>query len=137
MVARPPSRLRREARMVTMADAHDQVVVGVDTHEKEHVAALLDSRGRLLATGAFPAHELGFRQLLAWAASYGPVSEAGVEGTGSFGVGLTRFLQSEGVQVIEVTRPNRRARRHLGKSDPVDAEAAARAVLSGVATAIP
>jgi transposase len=123
--------------MATMTDTRGDVVIGVDTHEKEHVAALLDGRGRLLASGAFPAQERGFKQLLAWARSYGQVREAGVEGTGSFGVGLTRFLLGEGVQVIEVTWPNRRARRHLGKSDSVDAEAAARSVLSGVATAVP
>ncbi len=123
--------------MTTMTDTHGEIIVGVDTHEKEHVAALLDERGRLLDTRAFPAQERGFWQLLAWARSHGPVCVAGVEGTGSFGVGLTRFLQAEGVQVVEVTRPNRRARRHLGKSDPVDAQAAARAVLSGEATAIP
>jgi transposase len=123
--------------MATMTDTRGDVVVGVDSHEKEHVAALLDDRGRLLASGAFPAHERGFKQLLDWARSYGQVREAGVEGTGSFGVGLTRFLLAEGVQVIEVTRPNRRARRHLGKSDSVDAEAAARALLSGLATAVP
>lgn len=123
--------------MTTMTDTPGEIIVGVDTHEKEHVAALLDERGRLLGTGAFPAQERGFKQLLAWARSHGPVREAGVEGTGSFGVGLTRFLQAEGVHVIEVTRPNRRARRHLGKSDAVDAEAAARSVLSGEATAAP
>ena len=71
-------RSRKEARMATMTDTRGDVVVGVDTHEQEHVAALLDERGRLLASGAFPAHERGFKQLLAWARSYGQVREAGV-----------------------------------------------------------
>jgi transposase len=98
---------------------------------------VLESRGRQLATRAFPANRSGFLELLAWARSYGDVDQAGVEGTGSFGVSLTRFLLERGVDVVEVTRPNRRGRRHLGKSDPLDAEAAARAVLSGEATAVP
>jgi len=120
-----------------MTDSGGEVILGVDTHELEHVAAVLDSRGRLLATGAFPANRSGFLGLLAWARSHGDVDQAGVEGTGSFGVSLTRFLLEQGVDVVEVTRPNRRGRRHLGKSDPLDAEAAARAVLSGEATAVP
>jgi len=123
--------------MSTMTDRAGEVVLGVDTHELEHVAALIDERGRLLGTLAVAANERGFRRLLAWASSRGELRQAGVEGTGSFGVGLTRFLTEHGVEVIEVTRPNRRGRRHLGKSDPVDAEAAARAVFSGEATASP
>jgi transposase len=123
--------------MSTMTDPAGEVILGVDTHELEHVAALLDGRGRLLATLAVSADERGFRRLLAWASSQGELRQAGVEGTGSFGVALARFLAERGVEVIEVTRPNRRGRRHLGKSDPVDAEAAARAVLSGEATALP
>jgi transposase len=58
----------------------------------------------------------------------------GIEGTGSFAAGLSRWLQQEGHEVLEVNRPNRQARRRRGKSDPVDAEAAARAVLAGEAT---
>jgi transposase len=65
------------------------------------------------------------------------VHRAGVEGTSSFGAGLARFLAERGVDVVEVTRPSRRGRRHLGKSDPVDAEAAARMVLVGEATVTP
>jgi transposase len=123
--------------MPTMPDNASGIILGVDTHEDEHVAALLDQLGRLLATGSFPATAGGYRQLLAWARSHGTVVIAGVEGTGSFGAGLTRFLAAERVEVTEVTRPSRRSRRHLGKSDTVDAEAAARMVLSGEATAIP
>jgi transposase len=123
--------------MPTMPDQAGEVVLGVDTHEIEHVAALVDHLGRLLATRSFPASGRGFRSLLAWAVEHGPVGCAGVEGTGSFGAGLARFLAEHGIQVIEVTRPSRRARRHLGKTDTVDAEAAARMVLSGEATATP
>ena len=123
--------------MSTMPEIAGEVILGVDTHEREHVAALINELGRLLATRSFPATVRGFRMLLAWAREHGPVCRAGVEGTGSFGAGLARFLADEGVQVVEVTRPNRRGRRHLGKSDTVDAEAAARMVLSGEATATP
>ena len=123
--------------MPTMPDHAGEVILGVDTHECEHVAALVDELGRLLVTRSFPANSRGFRSLLAWAREHGRVVCAGVEGTGSFGAGLARFLSDKDIRVIEVTRPSRRARRHLGKSDTVDAEAAARMVLSGEATATP
>ena len=67
----------------------------------------------------------------------GPVIRVGVEGTGSYGVGLARHLHDAGVEVVEVDRPNRQKRRRLGKSDPIDAEAAARAALSGEASVTP
>ena len=123
--------------MPTMPDHAVAVILGVDTHEREHVAALIDELGRLLETRSFVANAGGYRQLLAWAREHGPVIRAGVEGTGSFGAGLARFLAEQGVAVVEVTRPSRRGRRHLGKSDTIDAEAAARTVLSGEATATP
>jgi transposase len=123
--------------MPTMPHPAGEVLLGVDTHELEHVAALVDALGRLLATRSFPATAEGYRRLLAWARGHGLVSRAGVEGTGSFGAGLARYLADENISVIEVTRPNRRNRRHLGKTDTLDAEAAARMVLSGEATATP
>ncbi len=123
--------------MSTMPDHAPEVILGVDTHEDEHVAALVDELGRLRATRSFRVTARGYRELLAWARAHGPVRRAGVEGTGSFGAGLARFLTAEGIRVIEVTRPNRRGRRHLGKSDTLDAQAAARMVLWGEATAIP
>lgn len=123
--------------MPTMPDHAGEVILGVDTHEIEHVAALVDERARALGTLAIPASRGGFERLLAWASSYWLLCRAGVEGTGSFGVGLARFLAERGIEVVEVTRPNRRGRRHLGKSDPVDAQAAARMVLSGEASATP
>jgi transposase len=123
--------------MPTMPDRDGEIILGVDTHEDEHVAALIDKLGRLLETRSFPGNLRGYRQLLAWARARGRLIQAGVEGTGSFGAGLARLLLAEGVEVIEITRPSRRSRRHLGKSDTVDAEAAARMVLSGEATATP
>lgn len=113
------------------------VTVGVDTHGDVHVAAAFTSDlGRPLGHLAIPTTPLGYRRLLRWARRLGRPVQFGVEGTGSFGAGLTRFLRAEGCTVIEVNRPNRQTRRSRGKSDPVDAEAAARAVLSGEATVI-
>ncbi len=123
--------------MPTMPHTAGEVILGVDTHEREHVAALIDELGRPIATRSFLANAHGYRQLLSWARERGPVIRAGVEGTGSFGAGLVRFLDHQDIKVIEVTRPNRRARRHLGKTDTIDAETAARMVLSGEATATP
>ena len=75
--------------------------------------------------------------LLTWANSFGPLRRAGVEGTGTYGAGLTRVLHDREIEVFEVNRPDRAMRRSKGKSDPTDAENAARAVLAGKATAIP
>jgi transposase len=113
------------------------VVGGVDTHGRTHHAAVIDHHGRLLADAEFGAHTDGYHQLLRWLRRHGQPSAVGVEGTGTYGAGLTRFLLERGVQVLEADRPDRATRRRRGKSDPVDAEAAARAVLAGTATALP
>lgn len=107
------------------------VTIGVDTHTDVHVAAALDGSGRLQETRAFAATTRGYAQLATWAEGFGPVAAVGMEGTGHFGAGLLRFLNDYGMTVIEVDRPDRSARRRNGKSDPLDAVAAARAVLSG------
>ncbi|MFP5319075.1 MAG: IS110 family transposase [Acidimicrobiia bacterium] len=104
---------------------------GVDTHLDVHVAAALDAIGGLLGVESFPADAAGYRRLLAWLQGFGEVVLVGVEGTGSYGAGLTRHLQSCGVDVVEVDRPNRQERRRAGKSDPLDAIEAARAAQSG------
>lgn len=110
---------------------------GVDTHMDVHVAAAVDHTGRLLGSRSFPTSPLGLRRLERWLSSHGTVATVGVEGTGSYGLGLQRVLQEAGHTVVEVNRPNRQMRRARGKSDTVDAEAAARAVLAGHATATP
>jgi transposase len=115
----------------------DEVVLGVDTHKDVHVAAVTTVLGALLACSPFPATAAGYQALLAWAAGFGVVRRAGVEGTGSYGAALSRFLRGQGVMVIEVNRPDRAKRRQRGKSDTVDAEAAAQAVISHRATAVP
>ena len=113
------------------------VVIGVDTHKHIHVAAVLDSIGGVLATLTIATDTAGFKQLLAWAAGFGNIIAFGIEGTGSYGAGLTSFVRRQGYKVVEVSRPDRRLRRLNGKSDTLDAENAARAVLAGFATAVP
>ena len=113
------------------------VVGGVDTHADVHVAAALDQNGGLLGIETFPTNTAGYRSLADWLGSFGPVVRVGVEGTGSYGVGLARHLHREGIVVVEVDRPNRQKRRKRGKSDPIDAESAARAALSGEARVAP
>ncbi|GHA65016.1 hypothetical protein GCM10010372_75970 [Streptomyces tauricus] len=113
------------------------VVIGVDTHKHVHVAAVMDTIGGILATLTIPTDTGGFQQLLDWATSFGKVLAFGVEGTGSYGATLASFLRRAGHKVVEAGRPDRRLRRMNGKSDTLDAENAARAVLAGFATAIP
>jgi transposase len=113
------------------------VIGGVDTHGRTHHAAVIDQQGRLLGDRQFSADRSGYRQLLSWLHRHGQLGAVGVEGTGSYGAGLTQALLDQGVRVVEVDRPDRRTRRQRGKSDPIDAEAAARAVLAGTATAVP
>ncbi|WP_405691018.1 IS110 family transposase [Streptomyces sp. NBC_00057] len=114
-----------------------EVIGGIDTHTDFHQAAVIDTIGRHLATEAFPTTPAGYRRLLEWLRSHGQVLVVGMEGTGSFGAELARYLHANQVSVIEVDRPDRRARRAAGKSDPVDAYAAATAVFSGRAKGTP
>ncbi len=113
------------------------VIGGVDTHKHTHYAAAIDEHGVLLGHQQFPATDAGYQALATWLRRHGEVKAIGVESTGSFGATLTRSLTSQGEQVIEVNRPNRLARRMDGKSDRLDAEQIARAVLGQTSTAIP
>jgi transposase len=114
-----------------------EVFVGVDTHADTHHAGVVDALGRHLGDREFAASPHGYRQLLAWMATFGMVRRTGVEGTGAYGAGLSRVLTAAGHVVVEVNRPDRASRRASGKSDPLDAYAAAQAVASGRARAIP
>ena len=114
----------------------ETVILGVDTHNDVHVAAVISTLGALLGTRGFPTTAVGYRALLDWACGHGRLRRAGVEGTSSHGTALTRFLRAQGVHVMEVNRPDRATRRRRGKSDTVDAENAARGVLSGQTTAV-
>jgi transposase len=113
------------------------VTGGVDTHADVHVAAAVDHNGGLLGVESFAADGAGFENLLGWLVGFGELIRIGVEGTGSYGVGLARFLTTTGIEVVEVDRPNRQVRYKMGKSDPTDAVAAARAALSGQASVTP
>jgi len=125
--------VRKSAKSVS-----GEVIGGVDTHGNTHHCAVIDAvTGKLLGDQEFPATAPGYRQLLAWMSMAGTVTKVGIEGTGSYGAGLYRHLDSQGVPVLEVTRPNRQSRRLQGKSDPIDAINAARAVLAETATAQP
>jgi len=123
--------------MTTMADRQRPVTGGVDTHKDAHVAVVVDEVGRVLGTESFPVNAKGYASLLAWMAARGALVKVGVEGTGSYGAGLARYLAAHGVAVTEVNRPNRQARRRKGKSGPVDAEGAARSALNGEASGAP
>ena len=127
--------------MTTIApdDAADQINVaaGVDTHQDTHTAAVVDTAGRLLGHRVFPATGAGYVALLAWLRTFGVLLVVGIEGTGAYGAGLARHLRTQDVAMLEIDRPDRKTRRSAGKSDPIDAEAAARAALAKVATGIP
>jgi transposase len=117
-----------------------EVILGVDTHLDVHVGVAVDHLlGRRLGELSVPTTATGYERLLCWAQSFGPVRCAGIEGTSSYGAGIARHLKAQGVEVLEVERPKRRQRsspRNV-KSDPSDAESAARAVLAGETSGVP
>jgi transposase len=120
-----------------MTSAALDVFGGVDTQGRTHHAAAIDGAGRLLGDAEFAATAAGYAALLAWLGGFGQVVKVGVEGTGTYGAGLARHLAGKDVAVVEVDRPDRKTRRRQGKSDPIDAIAAARAVLAGTASGAP
>ncbi|MEV0522700.1 transposase [Streptomyces sp. NPDC050439] len=107
----------------------------MDTHRDNHVAAALSLSGAVLGTEEFPATAAGYRALLKWAKKSGTVKRAGVEGIGTYGASLSRYLLGQDVDVFDVNRMDRADCRRRGKTDPLDAQNAARAVLSGRARA--
>lgn len=121
----------------TIAESAVVVTAGIDTHADVHVAAALDQRGRLLGAASFATTASGHRQLEAWLSDFGQIDAIGIEGTGAWGAGIARHFTAQGHRVIEVDRPNRQTRYRRGKSDTIDAEAAARAVQAGTATGTP
>jgi transposase len=130
MSSMPPLSLCDQA-----ASPAEEIVLGVDTHKQAHAAAVITVLGALVAVREFPATAAGYRELVAWARGFGTLQRAGVECTGSYGAALARHLRSEGAEVIEVSQPDKAVRRRRGKTDAIDAESAARAVLSGRAAA--
>lgn len=123
--------------MDTMPQPDEFVIVGVDTHADTHAAVVLSLLGQILGAKMFPATRAGYARLLEWAASFGQLEKIGIEGTGSWGRGLSLFCLARGLEVREVDRADRRTRRARGKTDLIDAEAAARAVLAGTASTLP
>jgi transposase len=113
------------------------IIIGVDTHKHTHAAVALTGLGARVGELTIKVSLGGYRELETWARSMGAVRAFGIEGTGSYGAGLARFLREGGHAIHEVGRPDRRLRRQRGKTDHLDAEAAARAVLGGQATALP
>jgi transposase len=112
-------------------------VIGVDTHKHTHMAVALSANGGLLGSLKLDAKRSGYQELMRWAAGFGSRPVFAVEGTGCYGAGLCRALQTAGLEVVEVNRPDRSTRRRLGKDDTIDAEAAARSYIAGQATVIP
>jgi transposase len=120
-----------------MAHLERSVIGGIDCHQQTHHAAVLDERGRRLGDQAFAATSQGYRQLLSWLQQFGRIESVGVESTASYGAGLTRYLVGAGIHVIEINQTHRELRHRRGKTDAIDAEGAARKVLSGEATTVP
>ena len=121
-------------------DPEVAVILGVDTHLDSHTAVAVDYLGRRLGESSVPTTAKGYERLIRWAEGFGTVRRAGVEGTSSYGAGLAHHLRARGIEVLEVERPKRLrriSRRNVEKSDSFDAEAAARAVLSGEASGMP
>jgi transposase len=137
------ARTREGAGRVTRSGARGtgdvayDVVLGVDTHLDFHVAVALDRLGRRLGEIKVATTAEGYERVVRWAEGFGPVRCAGIEGTSSYGAGLARHLKAAGIAVVEVERPKRRHLRRRGKSDPIDAEAAARTVRAGQAAGEP
>jgi transposase len=120
-----------------MTSAIGSITGGIDAHTDTHDAAALDERGRLLGVRTFASTPEGNRALLGWLETLGPLAVIGVESTGSYAAGLVRYLRSRRVDVVEVNRPHAHTRRRRGKSDPIDAEMAARQALAGHAVVVP
>jgi transposase len=123
--------------MHSMTQARPLVVGGVDSHADTHHVAALDQRGVLMATKSFPTTTPGYGQALDWLSSFGEIDTVAVESTGSYAAALVRYLREHDIRVVEVNQPHAHTRRRVGKSDPIDAEMAARLLLAGKATVTP
>ncbi|PVE20208.1 IS110 family transposase, partial [Microvirga sp. KLBC 81] len=112
-------------------------VGGVDTHKDLHVAAVVDERDQVLGTQSFATTRQGYRQMLAWMRSFGNLQRVGIESTGTYGAGLLRYMQTAGVEVLEVTTSDKHDRRRRRKNDDLDAQNAAHAAFAGKQTVTP
>jgi hypothetical protein len=114
-----------------------RVVGGVDTHKDLHVAAVVDEHDCILGTRCFATTRQGYRQMIDWMRSFGELLRIGIESSGSYGAGLLRFVQKAGIEVLEVTTPDKLDRRRRGKNDDLDAQNAAHAAFAGTRTVTP
>lgn len=114
-----------------MAEKGCIVIGGVDTHKDRHCAVAIDMVGSELGCRFFPTNAEGYAELISWLESFGELDRLGVEGSGGYGAGLCAFAQSKGIDVIEVSWPDKAERRRRGKNDQMDAYHAAASVLSG------
>jgi transposase len=128
-----PSTTNQTARSQSVTK-HEHLIVGVDTHSSTHHAVIISNVGAVIGSEEFRANPAGYQSLFAWITKHGTIDRVGVEGTNAYGAGIARHLAGKGIAVVEVPRPDRRTRRSKGKSDPIDAEIAARSVLAGTAT---
>jgi transposase len=113
------------------------IVGGVDTHKDLHVAAVVDEFDRVLGSRCFATTRQGYKQMLTWMRSFGPLRRIGIEATGTYGAGLLRYMHNAGVEVLEVTTPDTHDRRKRGKNDDLDAQNAAHAAFAGKRTVTP
>ena len=114
-----------------------RIVGGVDTHKDLHVAAVVDELDRVLASQCFATTRHGYKQMLAWMRGFGSLQRVGIEATGTYGAGLLRYMQKAGIEVLEVTTPDKQDRRKRGKNDDLDAQNAAHAAFAGKRTVTP
>lgn len=115
---------------MTPRQTPQRIYCGIDTHEDTHHAAIITDTGVLLGNRQFDTTTIGYDELIAWMNEHGDPTSVGIEGTSSYGAGISRYLYRHNVKAVEVPRPNRKLRRSVGKIDPIDAEAAARTVLA-------
>lgn len=127
----------RETRMESRKKVMHPVIAGVDTHKDLHVASVVDQYDRVIGTRSFAANRQGYGRMLTWMRTFGDLRKVGIESTGTYGAGLLRHLQAAGVDVLEVTAPDRQDRRRRGKNDDLDARNAAHAAFSGRRTVTP
>lgn len=113
------------------------VIGGVDTHKDIHVAAIVNDFNQVLSSEYFPTTRHGYKEMLKWMSSFGKMSRVGIECSGTYGLGLLRYIQSGGIEVLEVTAPDKIDRRKRGKDDKIDAENAAHAAYNKLRTVTP
>ena len=120
-----------------MTDKRQKIIIGIDTHKDFHHVAVISALGESLTDRKFDATPDGYANLIEWVTEQGDVLRAGVEGTGSYGAGLTDRLRRAGITIVDVLAPDKQERRLRGKTDQIDAYSAARAVLARRATTVP